>query len=230
MGGAAPATRSGPRRRTREQGDRSRERILDAAERLFSERGFAGTSISAICRRSGLPVSSVYWHFGSKDGLLAAVAERAAMRIVAELGAAAEVPGDPEVRLRRLLRRGATLLERRPPDFVRLQMMLALERRSGDDAWQRAASRVRARLERLLEDALAAAFAAAGRCESRRVARRCAEFAAIFSDGVLIAAEREPGRLSPRRLARELETALLALGNRLLAERRGARAALGRAP
>lgn len=58
----------------------SREDILDAAERLMIERGYDGTSIAEICRESGLPVGSVYWHFKNKAGVLAAVMERGAQR------------------------------------------------------------------------------------------------------------------------------------------------------
>ena len=63
-------------------GERSRERILDAAERLLSERGFSGTGIAAISRESGLPASSIYWFFSNKEDLTAAVIERSADRWV----------------------------------------------------------------------------------------------------------------------------------------------------
>ncbi|WP_181804507.1 TetR/AcrR family transcriptional regulator [Streptomyces shenzhenensis] len=52
---------------------RSADRILKAAGELAKTHGVAGTTIAAVCRRSGLPVSSVYWHFEDKDGLFAEV-------------------------------------------------------------------------------------------------------------------------------------------------------------
>jgi AcrR family transcriptional regulator len=61
-----------------------RERVLDAAARLMADRGYAGTSISAICSASGLPPSSVYWHFRNKEGVLQAVLDRAARRALGE--------------------------------------------------------------------------------------------------------------------------------------------------
>ena len=61
-------------------GERSRERILDAAERLLAERGFSGTGIAAISRESGLPASSIYWFFSNKEDLTAAVIERPSRR------------------------------------------------------------------------------------------------------------------------------------------------------
>ncbi|MER6632574.1 TetR/AcrR family transcriptional regulator [Streptomyces sp. NPDC000987] len=52
---------------------RSADRILEAACELAKTHGVAGTTVAAVCRRSGLPVSSVYWHFEDKDGLFAEV-------------------------------------------------------------------------------------------------------------------------------------------------------------
>ncbi|MEN9647102.1 MAG: hypothetical protein RL238_3771 [Actinomycetota bacterium] len=60
---------------TRANGEASRRRILDAAAAIAGERGYAGTSISEVSTRSGLPKSSIYWHFADKDALFAAVIE-----------------------------------------------------------------------------------------------------------------------------------------------------------
>jgi AcrR family transcriptional regulator len=54
----------------------TRMQILDAAERLFAERGFRGTSIRAITDLAGANLAAVGYHFGSKAELLAAVARR----------------------------------------------------------------------------------------------------------------------------------------------------------
>ncbi|MEZ0106626.1 AcrR family transcriptional regulator [Catenulispora sp. EB89] len=54
----------------------TRSRILDAAEHLFAERGFRGTSIRAITERAGANLAAVGYHFGSKAELLGAVARR----------------------------------------------------------------------------------------------------------------------------------------------------------
>lgn len=47
----------------------SRASILDAAERLFLERGYAGTSMSEIAKGSGVTKSLIHHHFGSKGAL-----------------------------------------------------------------------------------------------------------------------------------------------------------------
>ncbi|MEV4053830.1 TetR family transcriptional regulator [Amycolatopsis sp. NPDC049688] len=54
----------------------TRTQILDAAERLFGERGFHGTSVRAITELAGANLAAVGYHFGSKAELLAAVARR----------------------------------------------------------------------------------------------------------------------------------------------------------
>lgn len=51
-------------------------RILDAAEELFSERGFAETSLRNITTRAGVNLAAVNYHFGSKKALIQAVFAR----------------------------------------------------------------------------------------------------------------------------------------------------------
>jgi len=54
----------------------TREKILQAAEELFAEKGFAETSIRAITSRAGVNLAALNYHFGSKDALIDAVFER----------------------------------------------------------------------------------------------------------------------------------------------------------
>lgn len=51
----------------------TRERILAAAERLFAQHGYDGTTLRALTRAAGANLAAVNYHFGSKDGLLEAV-------------------------------------------------------------------------------------------------------------------------------------------------------------
>lgn len=57
---------------TSERGRSTCERLLDAAELLFAERGFEGTSVRAVTQAAGASVSAANYHFGSKDALLRA--------------------------------------------------------------------------------------------------------------------------------------------------------------
>jgi AcrR family transcriptional regulator len=54
----------------------TKARILDAAERLFSEHGFAGTSVRAITAEADANLAAVHYHFGSKDAVIRAVFAR----------------------------------------------------------------------------------------------------------------------------------------------------------
>jgi AcrR family transcriptional regulator len=48
----------------------TKERILDVAERLFAEQGFANTSLRHIITEAGVNLAAVHYHFGSKEELL----------------------------------------------------------------------------------------------------------------------------------------------------------------
>ncbi|WP_433697094.1 TetR/AcrR family transcriptional regulator [Nocardiopsis sp. CA-288880] len=54
----------------------TRTQLLDAAEHLFAERGYRGTSVRAITDLAGANLAAVGYHFGSKAELMAAVARR----------------------------------------------------------------------------------------------------------------------------------------------------------
>ena len=54
----------------------ARDRLLDAAEDLFFSDGIAITGVDAVAASAGVAIATLYAHFGSKDGLLAAVLER----------------------------------------------------------------------------------------------------------------------------------------------------------
>jgi AcrR family transcriptional regulator len=53
-------------------------KILDAAERLIAEQGYAGTSLRQIISEAGVNVASVHYHFGSKEELLHELVNRKA--------------------------------------------------------------------------------------------------------------------------------------------------------
>lgn len=55
---------------------RARERLLDAAERLFAERGFRATSVRDITAAAGCNVAAVNYHFGGKEPLYREVLQR----------------------------------------------------------------------------------------------------------------------------------------------------------
>lgn len=54
----------------------TREALLDAAEKLFSEHGIQASSLRMITQQAGANLAAVHYHFGSKEGLVRAVFSR----------------------------------------------------------------------------------------------------------------------------------------------------------
>jgi AcrR family transcriptional regulator len=125
-----PRARIGPRSA---QAAATRERILAAATELFAERGFAATGIEALCRRADVVRTAIYWHFGSKDGLVVPVVERAAGVWIEEIQKAVYREGDPLARLDRFLADLRDLVVERS-QLVRLLLAVAVERAEADPA------------------------------------------------------------------------------------------------
>lgn len=141
------------------QGEASRQRLVEAAIALFAERGYAATGIDAVCRRAGVARTALYWHFGSKEGLLAAVIERVGRAWIEEIRKSAYLAADPEERLERLVQAWQALVEEQP-HLLRLLLLVQLERGGSSRATRRALERVRREAETALvqgmEDSLGA--------------------------------------------------------------------------
>lgn len=74
--GAMPATRIDRRTRAaRQEGRDAREDLLEAAARVFAEKGFQAASVDEIAERAGVSKGALYWHFESKDDLFFALLE-----------------------------------------------------------------------------------------------------------------------------------------------------------
>lgn len=119
-------TDSPKRRQRRADGELSRQRILDATAEIAVERGYEGTSIGAVSAKCGLPASSIYWHFKDKDDLIAAVIERSFTAWLSSWKM-------PVTELSRETLAASAVqraeMWKDSPDFLRLGLMLALERR-----------------------------------------------------------------------------------------------------
>jgi AcrR family transcriptional regulator len=76
-----------------------RDQLLDTAQQVFTEQGYAGASMDDVADAAGVTKPVLYDHFGSKDGLLAAVIERSGQEMLdATTGAVQGL--DPETALR----------------------------------------------------------------------------------------------------------------------------------
>jgi AcrR family transcriptional regulator len=195
--------------RKQQQGEQSRELILDSTERLMATRGYAATSINDIRKACGLPPSSIYWHFGSKEGVLAAVMERGADRFFAAI----PTSEDAESQLAVL-----STLQSQHPDFLRLFYMLSLER-SDDPAVAAVIRRVRDTANTRFRNAITQLLPTdAPSSKADRVVAELTALAVAMSDGVFFADHLEPDT-DVERMYRLLSAALTALIPILLEEK-----------
>lgn len=74
--------------------DERRNEILDAADELFGQKGFDGTSTNDILEKVGIARGTLYYHFKSKEDIMDALIERYNVRL---LGAAQEISADKSV-------------------------------------------------------------------------------------------------------------------------------------
>lgn len=67
-----------------EQQAARRSRLLDAAERCFTRRGFHTTTMQDICGEAGVSAGAIYVYFRSKEDLIAGLAERDRAELAAD--------------------------------------------------------------------------------------------------------------------------------------------------
>jgi len=123
------------------QGAESRERLLQGAIDLISERGYAATSVDAICRHAGTAKTALYWHFKSKEGLLNAIIERVNEDWLEEIGASIATVGSSAERLDVLIAHLRNIVEEKP-HLLRLLLSILLERGDESEETRRSIRRV----------------------------------------------------------------------------------------
>jgi AcrR family transcriptional regulator len=197
------------------------EDLLDAAERLMGERGYAATPVSVISKEAGVAVTSLYWHFGSKEGLLARVMERGANRWFDALPRWEDVEGTTEERLDAMLRGAADAMAQHPL-FLRLFYMLALEA-TEDEAATEIVRRVRLRAFELFRAAITRMLTDHAPDIAEPAARELATFAVAYSDGCFFAGQLEASDTDLRRMYADLGAALAALAPAAIARARDGR-------
>jgi AcrR family transcriptional regulator len=167
--------------------------VLDAAIEVSGERGYDGSTMSMIAKRADVSMSSIYWHFSSKDELLAAVIQRSFDAWERDVVTWSEPPPGTTRRdhLAALMAHDVVALTRNP-DFLRLGLMLSLERRPVEPA-------ARARYLELRQyslEQLARTFqrlaADAGLTTDDALCAQLATLAMAAADGLFIAAQIDP--------------------------------------
>ena len=82
-------------RRTKEDAEKTRQTVLEAALKLFSRDGYSLTTLSRIAKEAGCSRGPIYWHFENKDDLYEAVlaySQEPLEALVAECSGMRETP------------------------------------------------------------------------------------------------------------------------------------------
>lgn len=191
------------------RGMKSRELVLDAAERVMAEDGFEAATVARVVEASGIPMSSVYHYFGSKEGILVAVMERGAERFFADLPAPDARVGTPAEHLNGVVSTAAQALDSHP-SFLRLLIVFAIQPpRPEIDA---VVGRVRELALGRLRQQISIAF---GDDPRSTTTDELARFALAMFDGTFLAAQTDPAS-TLERLPATLPAAITAVRQALL--------------
>ena len=69
-------------RRTKKEAEQTRRRIMEAALRVFDQRGISRTTMEHIAEAAGVTRGAIYWHFADKQALLRAIREDVSLPLV----------------------------------------------------------------------------------------------------------------------------------------------------
>jgi AcrR family transcriptional regulator len=171
------------------RGVKSRELVLDAAERVMAQDGFEAATLTRVVQEAGIPMSSVYHYFGSKDGILLAVMERGAKRFFADLPNDDQRLGRGAEHLTAMAQATIHTLERHP-NFLRLLIVFAAQPpRAGDGEVQAVVGRVREMALSRLGQQIALAFRDN---PDDPITEALSRFALAAIDGAFIAHQADP--------------------------------------
>ena len=170
------------------KGEVSRERILRAAAETVGRHGYEGATISRISKEAGLPASSIYWFFRSKDHLVGEVVRlRFDEWFETQPEWRAPAPGTPVgVALREVLGRVfRSVLD--GPEFLRVGQMVTLENR--ESVARDTYLALRDSILALIRLWLDGACAAAGHRRNARLVRELAQVVLVSVDGLFVAVQ-----------------------------------------
>src|SRR4051794_30325398 len=155
----------------------------------MAEKGYEAATVAALVEEAGIPPSSIYHYFGSKEGVLLAVMERGAGRF---LDAVPDIGRDfrsQSEHLRALVDGVATTLEHHP-DFLRILVVMATQPVNAGEG------KVHAVVNRVREAALVQLRAQLGvvfKIEAEgEVAEHLARFTLAAFDGAFVAFQSRP--------------------------------------
>jgi len=160
--------------------------ILAAARSLVSSRGYDGMLISELSARSGLPASSIYYHFGSKLGVLGALLERTFEELHASFPSPSSFDGhEPVERFELWFAAACAALDQRP-DYLRLLLAVSTGSHVDIDPVREIVHRIRAYALASWVDALTPIFAPDGGGPDDELIEQLAVIGRAMTDGLSV--------------------------------------------
>ena len=166
-------------------GQQTRERVLAVATELVLRSSVSAMAISEVVRAARVPASSIYWHFGSKEGLVAAVAAAAVDRWLALLPEPQALPATGEDRVVAGIA-GITRALALDPRAVPLVIKVGVELGEGKHSALEVVRRARAAVIEYGVRVFGPAFQSLSEREARSAAERMSALLMATADGIAV--------------------------------------------
>ncbi|GAA1712791.1 hypothetical protein GCM10009745_71280 [Kribbella yunnanensis] len=164
----------------------SRDLILNTARTLISSHGYDGMVISDLSEGSGLPASSIYYHFGNKLGVLVALLERTFEDLHASYPSPSSFDGHPPLeRFELWLTAACTALDRRP-EYLRLLLAVSVGSHADEDNVRATVRRIRDYAHVSWVEALTPVMAPLDSAEDRELLEWLAVLGRAMTDGLSV--------------------------------------------
>lgn len=144
-------------------------------------------AVSDLCAQSGLPASSIYYHFGNKLGVLAALLERTFDELHALFPDPSSFDGrEPMDRLEAWFTAACRSLDRRP-DYLRLLLAVSVGPHKDSETVRSTVRRIRDHAHASWVDALTPIFAPSGDEDGKVLVEQLAVLGRAMTDGLSVA-------------------------------------------
>ena len=186
-------------RRTKDDAEVTRQSLLDAALQVFSHQGYAAARLEDIAERAHVTRGAIYFHYGSKAELFAALVEQASLAGNQAVAQAIQAGGPFLDILRRVLRETLRLLDEDPRFRGAMALMLF---NSGDSPELSALRSLRAAQGTVQLDQIGSFFQigiAQGELRSDLDAKAAAYAFLAYQNGLVTMRILAPGSISPER-------------------------------
>jgi AcrR family transcriptional regulator len=105
-----------------EQGNERKQQLLQAAEALFTQKGYGATRISDICAAAGVAKGLFYWYFPTKESLFGELVRTMRLQLRRAQAAAMDAEADPVVRIRQGAEASVRFMAAHQPYFALLDV------------------------------------------------------------------------------------------------------------